>query len=180
MLLKKFNLKDLIYISLFAAIATVTKTPLRVASNLFASTFGLPGGIINGIYYMFWIIAAYGIVGKRGTGTIFCIIQAGLSMYMSAMPIIKIITFIPPGIAVDLLHVIMNHKEDTKIFMTIGGAVANIAGTLAMSIIVMNIPFIGLVFASMIAGVSGGIGGYFAYVMVKQLKASIPRLNSSL
>ncbi|SHJ55344.1 ECF transporter S component [Paramaledivibacter caminithermalis] len=170
MLLKKFTLKDLIYISLLAAIATITKIPLKMASKLFASTFGLPGGIINGMYYMFWLIAAYGIVGKRGTGILFCIIQAGLSIYIFSMPSIKVITFIPPGLAVDLLNVIINCKKDTKVFMALGGAVANVAGTLTMSILVMKVPLIGLIMASMIASISGGIGGYCAYIVVKNLK----------
>lgn len=179
-MLKNYTLRDLIHITLFAAIATVSKVPLRAASNFFASTFGLPGGIINGMYYMFWIIAAYALVGKKGTATLFCLVQALLSLYLSSFPAIKVITFLPPGLAVDALYWILRHRACCKGCMIMGGAVANIAGALAMALLFLKVPPEGLFITAFIAGISGGMGGYLAYVVVKQLAVVVPSLNVNL
>jgi len=173
---KNFTLNDLIRIALFATIATVSKVPLRMAANLFASTFGIPGGVVNGIYYMFWLIAAYGLVRKRGTATLFCIIQAALSLYLG-VPALRLITYIPPGLAVDALYTLMNCEGHSRTCMTLGGAVANIAGTITVSLMFLKLPPAGLVAAALIAGFSGGMGGYLAYIVVRQLDVLIPGLN---
>lgn len=173
-MLKNYTLRDLIHITMFAAIATVSKVPLRMASNFFANTFGLPGGIINGMYYMFWIIAAYALVGKRGTATLFCIVQAMLSLYLSSFPVFKIVTFFPPGLAVDALYLVIRHRGCCKKCMVLGGAVANTAGAVTMALLFLKVPLAGLAVTAVISAFSGGMGGYLAYIVVKQLALALP------
>lgn len=171
---KRYNIKDFLYITMFATIATASKTPLSSASNVFAATFGLPGGIISGMYYMFWLIAAYAVVGKRGTATLFCVIQALLSLYLPNFLPLKTVTFLPPGLVVDLFYWAIGNKVFSKTYMILGGAMANIAGALAMALLFIKVPFQGLVITAFVSGLSGGFGGYLAYVAVKQLAVFIP------
>ncbi|MDI6706578.1 MAG: ECF transporter S component [Bacillota bacterium] len=179
-MLKTYSLRDFMHITLFATIATVSKTPLSAASNFFAGTFGLPGGIISGMYYMFWIIAAYAVVGKRGTATLFCLIQALLSLYLSNFPAIKTITFLPPGLVVDLFYWVMGDRAYCKTCMILGGAMANIAGALAMAVLFLKIPVQGLIITALISSLSGGLGGYLAYIVVKQLAVLVRDINVDL
>lgn len=176
-MMKQYTLKDMIYITLFATIATASKAPLAVASGFFAGTFGLPGGIINGVYYMFWIVAACALTQKRGTATLFCIIQAFLGMYISGFPLIKLVTFIPPGIAVDILYVLIDHRACCRYCMILGGMAANVAGALSMALLFLKVPAEGLIITGLVAGISGGIGGYAAYIVVKKLVIILPSLN---
>ncbi len=166
---EKFNLKEMIYISLLAATATVTKTPIRALSTFLTSSVGLPAGVVGGVYYMFWIVAACAIVKKRGTATLFCIIQIFVSIATSSMPIIKLITYLPPGIAIDVFLIIFNIKNyDKRLLMLLGG-IANGAGAVSMAFI-MGLPFIAVVTSLLIAIISGSVGGYLAYLIVVRIE----------
>jgi len=173
-LFKRYNIKDFLYITMFASIATASKATISAASNAFAATFGLPGGIISGMYYMFWLIAAYAVVGKKGTATLFCVIQALLSLYLPNFSPIKTVTFLPPGLVVDSLYWAIGNKVYSKTYMALGGAMANIAGALTMAVLFIKVPLQGLIITAFISGLSGGFGGYLAYVVVKQLAVFIP------
>lgn len=177
MLKERFSIKELIYIVILAIISIVVRTPFKAISELFISTFALPGGIINGVFYMFWLTAAYSMVGKPGTATIFCILQAFLGLNILGMPLVRTITFIPPGVVVDILNALSYNKVPRKILMILGGGLANVSGTVTVSLLIMNLPLYPLVVACIIACISGGFGGYFAYVVVKQLRAIIPNAN---
>ncbi len=103
---------------------------------------------------------------------------AMLSLYLSSFPTIKIITFFPPGLAVDALYMIIRHNGCCRKCMILGGAIANITEAVTMAVLFLKVPPLGLSVAALIAGVSGGIGGYIAYIAINHLKVLIPNLNS--
>jgi len=165
---EKFTLKEMIYISLLATIATVSKVPVRALSNVLTSSIGLPGGIVGGVYYMFWIVAATRVVNKHGAATLFCIIQIFVSIATSSMPIIKLITYLPPGIVIDLFLILQNKKDFNKGTMIILGALANSAGAVSMAFS-MNIPFVVVLASIPLSAISGGAGGYLAYLLTLRI-----------
>lgn len=179
MFMKRLSLRDFIYMALLAVISIVARSPFRAVSELFASTFGLPGGIINGVFYMFWLTAAYGIVKKPGTVTLFCVLQAFLGINILGMPLIRALTFIPPGVVVDLFHIVLGEKINTRTFMILAGGLANVSGTITVSLLIMNLPLYPLIIACLTAFISGGFGGYFAYALVKTMKIKISNVNMS-
>jgi len=170
---KGFTLKDLIYISLLATIATVSKVPIRTLSIFLSGTVGLPGGVVGGVYYMFWIVAVVGIVRKKGTATLFCIVQIFVTLVTSSMPIIKLITYIPPGIAIDLFLLIRRRESFSKGTMMILGALANCAGAATQALFIMGLPIIPTLVSVGTAAISGAVGGYLAFVIVIQLNRTI-------
>ncbi|SJZ78337.1 ECF transporter S component [Garciella nitratireducens] len=169
MLRKKFTLKELIYISLLATIATISKTPIRVLSNFLTNSFGLPGGVIGGVYYMFWIVAACGFIKKCGTATLFCIIQIFVSFVIFTMPPIKLITYLPPGMVIDLFLLLWRKDPLQKGIMGILGALANSAGAITQAKLFMGLPMIPTLISGISAAVSGAIGGYLAFILVIKL-----------
>lgn len=177
MLEKRFTLKELIYISLLATIATISKTPIRVLSNFLSGSIGLPGGVIGGVYYMFWIVAACGFVKKTGTATLFCIIQIFVSLVISSMPPIKLITYLPPGIAIDLFLLLWRKDPLQKGIMVILGALANSAGAVAQAMIIMGLSNIPTLISAITSAISGAIGGYLAFVVVIKLREKSKVIN---
>ncbi|TWH77006.1 ECF transporter S component [Sedimentibacter saalensis] len=169
---EKFELREMIYISLLAATATVSKVPIRILSNFLTSSIGLPGGIIGGIYYMFWIVAACAVVRKRGTATLFCAVQIFVTIATSSMPVIKLITYLPPGIAIDLFLIAYGKFEYNKGIMMILGAIANSAGALTQAALLMNLPLAAVVVSTLTSAFSGAAGGYFAYMVVSRIVRS--------
>lgn len=171
---KKFSLRDLIYISLLASIATVSKIPVRALSTFLTSSIGLPAGIIGGVYYMFWIVAACGIVGKKGTATLFCIIQIFITLCISDMSPIMLVTYLSPGLAIDFFLLFWRKPQFNKKTMIIQGALANSAGAVTSALVIMNIPMAAVMVAAIIAMFSGAAGGLLAFFMVLRLKGLIP------
>lgn len=172
MLKEKFSLKEMIYISLLATTATVSKVPVRALSNFLTSSVGLPGGIVGGVYYMFWIVAACAVVKKHGTATLFCVIQIFVSMITSSMPIIKLITYLPPGIAIDLFLIAWGSREYNKSILMFLGAIANIAGAITQAVLIMQLPLIPTLLSAFTSGISGAVGGYCAFLIVKRVNLS--------
>ncbi len=173
MLKDKFSLKEMIYISLLATTATVSKVPIRALSIFLTSSVGLPAGIVGGVYYMFWIVAACAVVKKHGTATLFCVIQIFVSMVTSSMPIIKLITYLPPGIAIDLFLIAWGSREFNKAIYMILGAIANIAGAITMAVLIMQLPLIPTLVSAFTSGVSGAVGGYCAFLIVKRINLTV-------
>ncbi|HHZ02104.1 MAG TPA: hypothetical protein GX396_04105 [Tissierellia bacterium] len=169
MIRERFNLTEMIYISLLATIATISKTPIRALSNFMTSSVGLPGGVVGGVYYMFWIVAACALVKKHGAATLFCIIQIFVSLATSSMPVIRLITYLPPGIAIDLFLLFRRNSEYNKGVMMFLGAIANTAGAATQAIVIMNLPLIATLISCFTAFVSGGVGGYLAYLVVLRI-----------
>ncbi|NLJ57938.1 MAG: ECF transporter S component [Tissierellia bacterium] len=169
MIRERFTLTEMIYISLLATIATVSKVPIRALSNLMTSSVGLPGGIVGGVYYMFWIVAACAIVRKHGVATLFCVLQIFVSLATSNMPIIKLITYLPPGIAIDLFLLLRRSSEYNKGVLMFLGAIANCAGAATQAMVIMNLPLIATLVSCLTALVSGSVGGYLAYLVVLRI-----------
>lgn len=165
----KFSLTEMIYISLLATTATISKVPIRALSNFLTSSVGLPGGIVGGVYYMFWIVAACAVVKKLGTATLFCVIQIFVTIITSSMPLIKLITYLPPGIAIDLFLVLRRRSIYHKGVMMFLGGLANCAGAATQAIVIMNLPLIATLASCLAAFISGGIGGYLAYLVVLRI-----------
>ena len=156
MIKERFSLTEMIYISLLATTATISKVPIKALSIFLTSSVGLPGGIVGGVYYMFWIVAA-------------CVIQIFVSLIISSMPIIKLITYLPPGIAVDLFLILRRRNEYNKGVMMFLGALANCAGAVTQAILIMNLPLIATLVSCITAFVSGAVGGYLAYLVVLRI-----------
>lgn len=177
---EKFTLRDLIYITLMATIATVSKVPIRMLSNLLSSTVGLPGGVVGGVYYMFWIVASVAMVKKSGTATLFCIIQIFVSLFITNKPPIMLVSYMPPGIIVDLFLTIFKIRKYNKVWLLmILGALANFSGAVTQAIVVMQLPNLATIVSGILSAFSGAIGGYLAFIIVFrfQNKATIIKNN---
>lgn len=167
--MKKFTLRDFILISMIAVISIITKPYIKSLSFSFTSLYNLPGGIIGGVFYMMWLSLIYRLVPKTGTVTLFSILQIFLAISLMGMPPAYAITFIPTGIAADL---IFRYFRGAEIWGNIiAGAVANAVGSASMYLLFFGTQKEPLMVGIVIALISGGASGIFAHLLVTRLRA---------
>lgn len=171
----KFNLNDLIIIAVIAALATAVKVVSGEIIRSFTSSIGIPGGAVAGGFYMMWLALGVGIVGKRGTATLVSLIQA-LLVFSGGLPgshgILTLITYIIPGIAVDVIFAFNRKGVYTLLHFLFATMLANVMGTIGTNLIFFRLPFIPLLFTLISAMLSGSFGGVIGYYIWQNLKIS--------
>lgn len=172
--LDKFTMFNLIVIALMAALGIATKPVVMPLSHLITGPLYIPGGSIAGGFYMFWIVLGHGIVGKPGTATLICIVQAIMIMGLGILGnhgVMSLFTYTIPGIAVDLILLIIRKNADTPISCFIAGIVANTSGTFLSNLVFFRLPLIPLILCLSSAALSGGLGGIIAYSLMKKINS---------
>lgn len=178
---KKFSAFDLIIIAFFAALGIAAKPVIVPLVHIITGPLYIPGGAIAGGLYMLWIVVGAGLVGKRGTATLIAIVQAifvvttGIS---GSHGIMSFVTYIAPGIAIELLWLAMRQHSGNIFACFFAGIVANMTGTLLTNYLFFRLPWIPLVLTLSGAALSGGFGGLIVYSIIKGLrKLNIPGLR---
>lgn len=172
-ILKKFTAFDLLIITMMAALGIAIKPIVVPLSHIITGPLYIPGGAIAGGFYMLWIVLGYGLVNKAGSATLIGIIQALLVIcigFFGNQGMVSFITYIAPGVLVDLLYLIVRGGPHTTAGAFAGGVAANLAGTFMVSITLFRLPWIPLMLSLTSASLSGGLGGLIAYKLLDQLE----------
>lgn len=123
-LLKKFTVFDLVLLTMMAVLGVAIKPFIVPLAQIITGPLYIPGGVVAGGFYMLWIVLGCGLVDKRGAGTLIGIIQAilviALGIYGSH-GVASILTYIAPGIFVDLLYIILRGGVRTSMHALLGG-----------------------------------------------------------
>ena len=167
-----FTLRDLLIITLMAALGMAIKPLLQPFSRLLLNAFLIPGGVIFGGFYMMWLALARGLVKKPGSGLLAAFIQGVTALALGLSPssgILSLATYLLPGAAVELS------------FGLPGKGAASRAARFLLSCVLANLTGIGIVILIrgfgrqptvilMIAGgLSGGLGGLLAYAVSEKI-----------
>jgi len=167
-----FSLRDLLIITLMAALGMAFKPLLQPFSRLLLNTFFVPGGVVFGGLYMMWLALARGLVDKPGSAVLAAFIQGVIALALGLSPasgILSLATFLLPGAAVELS------------FCIPGRGPASRASRFLVSCILANLTGIGIVIlirgfgqqpavVLMIAGgLSGALGGLLAYAVAEKI-----------
>lgn len=172
-LVNKFSVFEIIVIALMATLGIATKPVIVPLAHIITGPLYIPGGAIAGGLYMMWIVLGIGLIRKIGVATLISIVQAimvvSLGIY-GTHGIVSFLTYIIPGLIVDLHMLIVKSKIFQKGNFFIAGILANISGTFLVNVIFFRLPLIPLVLTLATASLSGGIGGLIAYGIYKQLR----------
>ena len=172
-LVNKFSVFEIIVIALMATLGIATKPVIVPLAHIITGPLYIPGGAIAGGLYMMWIVLGIGLIRKIGVATLISIVQAimvvSLGIY-GTHGIVSFLTYIIPGLIVDLYMLIVKSKIFQKGNFFIAGILANISGTFLVNVIFFRLPLIPLVLTLATASLSGGIGGLIAYGSYKQLR----------
>lgn len=171
--LKNFSVFDLVIMAMMASIGIAIKPVIVPLAHIITGPLYIPGGVIAGGFYMLWLVLGAGIVGKRGTATIIALVQAIMVVSIGIFGthgIVSFVTYLLPGISIDILLLIMGHRGCCLTCCFLAGIVANIGGTFLVNIIFFQLPMLPLILSLSAAALSGGIGGIIAYNILKEIK----------
>ncbi|MDD3306908.1 MAG: ECF transporter S component [Acetobacterium sp.] len=173
-----FTLFDLVIISMMSALGIAVKVVLVPLVHIITGPFFIPGGSISGGIYMLFIVLGAMIVKKPGSAFLVCLIQAILVTITGTMGshgIMSLVTYLIPGIGVEILYFLIGKYKYTKGGCFSAGVVANVLGSFGVNFVFFRLPLIPLLLTLSLSALSGGLGGVLAYTVAKQ----VDRLNLS-
>ncbi|SCY52190.1 ECF transporter S component [Alkaliphilus peptidifermentans] len=171
--LSRFSVFDLVVIAMMASLGIAIKPVVVPLAHIITGPLYIPGGVIAGGFYMLWLVLGAGLVGKRGTATLIALVQAIMVVAIGVFGthgILSLITYLLPGVAVDLVLLITRHRGCCLGCCFLAGIAANISGTFLVNIVFFQLPLVPLILSLSSAALSGGIGGIIAFNIIKQFK----------
>ena len=171
--LEKFTLFELILLALLAAAGIAVKPVVVAVSHLVTGPLMIPGGSLAGGFYMLFVVLGGALVGKRGSATLVCLIQAILvlvSGVYGSHGAASLITYVVPGLLVDSLWMACRSRGASLTACFFGGIVANVSGSFLVNFVFFRLPLTPLLLVSALAALSGGLGGIVAWQIVKHFK----------
>ncbi|MFW5896978.1 MAG: ECF transporter S component [Bacillota bacterium] len=161
-----FTIFDLVVISLMACLGIATKPIVVPLAHMITGPLFIPGGVLAGGFYMMWIVLGAALVKRRGAGTAVALIQALMVMSLGIYGthgLASVITYVPPGIAVDLVLTIYPGNSADPIRRFSAGIAANMTGTFLVNLTFFRLPLVPLLLSISTAALSGGLGGWIAH-----------------
>lgn len=172
-LIRKFSVFHLIIIALMATLGIATKPIIVPLVHIITGPLYIPGGAIAGGLYMIWIVLGVGLINKIGVASIIAAVQAIMvvSLGMSGSHgIMSFLTYIVPGLAVDILLILIKYRRPSLGNLFLCGVAANLSGTFLVNVIFFRLPIIPLILVLSSAALSGGVGGVIAYIIINKLE----------
>lgn len=171
--MSSFSVFELVIIAMMAAVGVAIKPVIAPLAQIITGPLYVPGGVIAGGIYMLWLVLGAGLVGKRGTATLISIVQAIMVVALGIFGthgIMSFLTYILPGLSIDLVLLISGHKGCCAGCCFFSGVAANISGTYIVNIVFFRLPLVPLLLGLSCATLSGGLGGIIAYSIIKQVR----------
>jgi len=159
-----------------AAVGLAIKPVVTAAVHLVSAPLMIPGGSLAGGLYMLWIVLAYAVTGKFGTATMVGLVQA-IMVIITGMPgshgILSLLSYVAPGVVTDvflLIFIALCKQEYNRLASFFAGMCANMTGALIVNLIFFRLPLPFLALTTVIAAISGGIGGLIAWELYRVMR----------
>lgn len=168
-----FSLYHLLLVAIMAALGIAAKSVIVPLVHLITGPLFIPGGVVAGGIYMLFIVLAASLTSMRGAGLL-CGLCQGVMVMIIGMAgshgAFSLISYSIPGLAVDIIMLLLARKEPNLLGCVISGMAANLTGTLVVNSAFFSLPAIPLVLSISAGALSGGLGGVIAWQVTKQLK----------
>ena len=168
----KFSAFDFVIMALLAALGVVVKPFVSLAAQIITGPF-MNGGVVAGLVYMMFPVLSAAIVGKRGAATLTAAVQAIL-ITVTGIPgthgIVSLLTYTAPGLAIDVVWLLMRHKGCCAMCCFFGGMAANVVGTFGSNLVFFRVEALPLLIMLIAAAFFGGLGGLLAWNINKVLR----------
>ncbi|MFO7941461.1 MAG: ECF transporter S component [Bacillota bacterium] len=173
-----FSIFDLIVISLMACLGIATKPIVVPLAHMITGPLFIPGGVLAGGFYMMWIVLGAALVRKPGAGTAVALVQAIVVMSLGIYGthgLASVITYVPPGIAVDLVLLAVPKGLGLPLRHFGAGIAANITGAFLVNLTFFRLPLVPLLLSISTAALSGGLGGWMAHGVAERFAGRFHR-----
>lgn len=167
----KIATTDLVLTALFASLGIATKNVLHPLVAVFTGALYVPTGAVAGGLYMMWPVMAYGLIRRRGVASLVSLTQAFISLVMpfGNFGLLSFVIYLAPGLAIDGFLLLTRHKACCVACCVGASAIANVVGTLLVGALVLALPLMVLAFLSVVAAISGCIGGFMANMLLQRI-----------
>ena len=169
---KRFSTRDLIIIAVLAGIGLAVKPIVSPFSKMISTPLMVPGGSFTGGLYMLWLALAVLIIRKPGTGFIFGLLQALVTLVIGVrgnQGLPTLLSYTLPGILADLIQALV--KDPARLWPHLAiCSVANIAGAMVVAILLFHHPPLYLLIILGMSLLSGLIGGWISWSIFRSLK----------
>lgn len=169
-LFEKFTLYELVICTVIATLGLALKQIIAPLATIMAGPFMIPKGALAGGLYMMWLIIGYGIVRKPGTALIIGLVQALLVMFtgiIGSHGILSLFTYLAPGLAVEVVMLLIRHRACCLPCCVVGGMAANVAGVAAVNAVIFRVPGVYLILVLAVGALSGMAGGWIAHKVIR-------------
>ena len=166
---RRYTLYELVVTAVMAALGIAIKPLVVPLAHLVCGALMIPSGALAGGLYMMWLVIGYGIVKKPGTALIISVIQALLVIFtgiVGSHGVMSLLTYIAPGIAVELVMLISRHRGCCQLCCIAGGILSNLAGTAAVNIVFFQAPGVYLILILSVSAISGMVGGIIGWSLI--------------
>ena len=163
---------DLVLMALFASLGMATKNIIHPLAAAITEPLYIPAGAVAGGLYMMWPLMAFGLVRKPGAATMTSLIQAFISLVMpfGNFGLLNFIIYLGPGLAIDGVFILSRHRACCAGCCIVASALANAVGTVLVASLILVSPWIVLSFLAVLAGISGGVGGFIANMILVRVR----------
>ncbi len=159
-----FSTRDLVTIAILSALGGVLSTYIGYLGNLVNTTLGVPfgaGQMMAGLH-VYWMVVAYAIVGKFGTGSLVGLLKGTVELFAGSthgLPIVFV--SLVEGLLIDLaLSAFKNRSVPVYCF---AGALSSMSNVFTFQILYFSgVPIFYILLIASMAALSGAVfGGYF-------------------
>ncbi|MEX1378100.1 MAG: ECF transporter S component [Eubacteriales bacterium] len=168
-----FKLSDYILMSMIASMGIAVKVIIVPLAHILTGPLFIPGGVVAGGFYMAFLVLGEAITRKHGTATIIALIQAVVVLITGTLGshgAASLFTYTLPGIAVDMVFLILRCNQWCMLSCFIGGVAANVTGSFAVNLTIFNLSFVPLMLSLLTAALTGGLGGLISYSIASNLR----------
>jgi hypothetical protein len=172
---------DLVLMALFASLGLATKNVIHPLVATITGPLYVPTGAVAGGLYMMWPVMAFGLVRRVGAASMVSLTQAFISLLMpyGNFGLLSFVIYLAPGLAIDAFFLLSRHKACCAACCAGASAIANVVGTIAVGALVLFLPLVVLSFLSVVAAISGCMGGFIANMLLVRIgKIGVWRKNN--
>jgi energy-coupling factor transport system substrate-specific component len=167
-------------IACLSAIGLAMKPIINPMISIVSGPLRIPGGSLSGGFYMMWLALSRVIINKPGSAFLFGLSQGITVMligFFGSHGVFSVISYSLPGLVVELFAIFF--RGHSLFILCLYSVIANVTGTVAVAIVVMQLPLIMILISMTSSVLSGLMGGYMAeMVLVRLKKYEIIRLKN--
>lgn len=174
--MKKFNLKQLIFLALCCDLGLFSKKIIGPFANIITDSLHIPGGISTAFSLMFLTVGA-SLLAQFGSAIIMGSVQSVLALafgMVGSMGVLAPIGYILPGVVIDLfLWITRSSKLDTVDKLACANALAAVTASATANLIVFHLRGLILWLYLGVSCTSGAVCGLLGGKIAKHLKRTI-------
>ena len=164
---------DFIIIAMIGSMGLAVKAVIGPLAQMLSAALFIPGGTLSGGIYMMFLVIPAGLVKKPGASTLTALFQAVLVMILGTYGThgaASLITYTLPGLAVDIVCLLLRNSCETMPCCVLAGMAANFMGCVGSNLLFFKLISLPFLLMAVGACLSGGLGGLASHGICRRIE----------